>query len=472
MMSAGVLFHLPRHALGRTVVVVVMSLSDSISPFRSDVAAIGGAVKRYAGDFGPALRGARTDFGAIAPLRDQFAFDGAPLRPYELDSATHREGSNAYAVPLQQTEDVNPRITVQGRRFMSIATLRETGANIGAPSVHRLAFTWRQAPAFDEDRPQNISVRVPSYRSSHVRSVDEFMLSSYGTTGTFKQAPAHQHLSVQMLPTLAAEPCAMNFLLADMQREWARRDPTLYLRINEEMLFYGTRHLAGTYPTDILRQLQNNLPGFKGYEGFDLEGIPRQVATEDGALPPVGSKGHASRVTTVTLTANGAELCLDYWNAAGLEAGTLLYAILKKSPPDTYRRPAGVKHDDTGASKLLYTFSYTADSKTPMTRVLDLPGIPVPSAGGKRVPMRPYQWHFVTSRTTLDREHAKYEDEWGHTRYGLVIYIGYILSPPPGGPTKPPTQPGKSMPYMDDSKVARSTPMEIILNPDSGLYCI
>jgi hypothetical protein len=120
---------------------------------------------------------------------------------------------------------------------------------------------------------------------------------------------------------------------------------------------------------------------------------------------------------------------------------------------------------------LLYNLSTKAHDEfrdgASMRRMVKMPKIKVK---GKETYVTPFQWHFISSRTTLDREHTMYEDERGIVRYGLVVYIGHVLHPPPSTiMDKTQESLGQILPYMDNLHAMRNEPFEIILNPDSGL---
>jgi hypothetical protein len=437
--------------------------------FISGALSSGASAKRFGSDFGgPITRGTAT--GNIGNnLRQRFdTTPGAPLRKFETESGFHTEGSNPFAPPMHSTEDVNPRITIQGRRIMPFAATRLGMADLGPPVERQLAFVWRVRPSGGSD---NVSVKTGQ---------PNFLTSMYGAPQMSMELPGNSAVKVQIAPALAAEPCALNFAWADLQRQWAEVDGGKhYLRITNEMLFYGARHLEGIFPKFILDSLKK-LPGFSDYEGFDLDGIPRNTIAEDGTAPQYNDgivRGHredrAAKTYAVAMTSRGAEMCLDYWNSAGLEAGTLLYIIIKKNEIDKYTHRTKSNASETDHKQyLVYDLATKAHDLyrdgASMRRELKMPKIRV---GGEDVFMTPSQLHFVSSRTTLDREHAKYVDELGITRYGLVIYVGTVLHPPPSGRMNPPTKLGESRPYMSNRHAMQNEPFEIILNPDSGIRC-
>lgn len=437
--------------------------------FISAAQSSGASSKRFGSSFGSEIVSGSARGNTGGDIRQRFSTTGTALRPFEGGPTFHQEGSNSFAPPMHATEDVNPRVTVRGRRIMPFAAQRLGNADLGPPVQRQLAFVWRDRPSGESD---SVNVRL--------RQGPNFLTSLYGAPQLNVQMPGNPSMKVQALPSLAAEPCALNYAWADMQRQWAETDPGAYRLLTEEMLYYGTGDLNGIYPSTIINRLKK-LPGFSEYEGFDLDGIPRHTIAEDGTSPQYNDgivRGHrdqrAAKAYTVAMTARGAEMCLDYWNAHGLDAGTLLYMIIKKSPIERYTHRAKSDTSETDHLQyLLYDLATKAHDQfrdgASMRREVKMPKLK--NREGEEVFMTPFQVHFVSSRTTLDREHARYIDEFGYVRYGLVMYVGTVLHPPPSGSMKAVTALEECGPYMSNRHATQNEPFEIILNPDSGLRC-
>lgn len=431
--------------------------------FLLGAASAGASTKRYASDFGDLMASPNARARAGNNIRQSFNMPGgSPLRPFETPPNWHTEGTNSFAPPLQATEDVNPRITVQGRRTMAFGKKYVGMTDLKAPSERELCFVWRLRSSGDKSDLLNI------------RTGPNFMNSLYGAPQMQTELPGNPVVQVQSMPSLAADPCVLNYVIADLQRNWCEKDQDAYLHLPDELLVYGGRQsLEGIYPRFLIDKF-NKLPGFAEYEGFDLDGIPRNVVADDGTAPQYGNDvtlgmrdRRVNKVYSVAMTARGAEMCLDYWDAHGLEAGTLLYMVLKKSPIERYTHRARSSLDDRDHLRyLLYNLATKANDEfrdgAGMRRELQMPTLKI---NGEEKFMTPFQWHFVSSKTTLDREHAKYEDELGITRYGFVLYVGTVLHPPPSGMKKSPTPLGQSRPYMNNRHAMQCEPFEIILNP-------
>lgn len=448
--------------------------------FFSDAYAAGSSTKRYASDLSSALTAGTLNSSFGGNIRSDFSrMPGAPLREFEVSPAVHKEGSNKFAPPLQSTEDVNPRITVQGRRIMPLSSARLGNADLGPPVERQLAHVWRT-------RPSEPNVKMQFNGNSNT-STPNFFNSILGAPQLKLQHPSYG-MSVQAVPSLAAESTAMNFVLADLQREYAGVDNGAhYLKLTEEMLYYGSHDCENYYYDGLVKQMREKLQAFSLYEGFEWDGIPRNTIAEDGTAPRYDDgivRGNArsqraAKTYVVAMTARGDELCLDYWKGQSLEAGTLLYAILMKSPIDNYLHPETAPDGEDRNSWLLYHLATKAHDEyrdgASMQRMLQMPTIEFTDKDDivQKVPMRPFQWHFVSSKTTLDRrEHAQYKDEMGITRFGLVVFLATVLHPPPSGTITKPSRKSKAVvPYMDNRHAMRSEPLTVILNPDSGFRC-
>jgi hypothetical protein len=450
-----------------------------MNSFLSGTYAAGTSSKRFGSDFSAAIQGsgARGNIGGMGSIRNRFdTTPGAPLRLFETGSGFHTEGSNRFAPPIHENEEGNnPRITVQGRRLMPMSALSLGGADIGAPVERQLAFVWRARPTAEE----NINVQLGSVNGS----MPSFIQSMFGQTQTQTLAPMQQSVAVQAQPSLAADLCPINFALADLLRAWVEAAPELAIHVTEDMLIYGTQGLDEFYPAARLADMRARLPGFADYDGFSLDGVPRNTIAEDGTAPQyddgitVGGprSAVAAKVLTVAMTTRGPEMVNDYWNGEGVETGNYCYVILKKFDIDKYDHPTESVSKAVDANRqFLYDLSYKGPDTTrdgaKMRRVIQFPEVSAALPRHTKFWM-PFQFCTVTSRYPIEREAARYVDELGRVQYGRILHVGNVLHPPASGIMRPRRAIEDLTPYMNNTHAKNGEPFELLLQPDDGYLC-
>lgn len=452
--------------------------------FMSNTFALGSNMGQFGRDFGPSVKGTTPGFmrGDTGHLRGEIpgrfnTTPGAPMRAFEK-SGFRSEGMNDYAPPYHETEETNPRVTIQGRRIIPLASSSLGNADLGPPCERRLMFTWRARPS------GSVLIPLGSSQPSNfgdAEGMPSFLNSLFGATSTPTEFPMSPLIPVEAMPTLSASVEQLNYALADLQSRWAEQDESAYRSLSADMLHYGCRDLPFHQEAWPVVQKFRKLPGFNEYEGFCCEGIPRNVIADDGTAPQHDDVGvmyyggprsvSAAKGYSVAATTLGPETCLDYWEGNGTKTGNYLYLMLKKFHPDFYNRPG----NDAPDKQTLFEYhlankpSDTQRDPTSMRRVVKMG--PVTNDRNQPVAARPFQYGFVSSPHALKRSAACCEDEWGQMHEGVLISVGIVQFPPTTGTSNPPLDPMKIRPYMDNRYAVGNDPLEVILTLDDGISC-
>ena len=384
-------------------------------------------------------------------------------------------GMNPYGPPLAQEDDINQKITVQGRRYRSVGTGNLGGADLGPPAENSLAMVYR-------NRGKGTNLTIPGSAPSrnpltlmNLNGPPSTMLGevmgNYGGEEFQQETPFG--IVLQGEPALAATPCTLNYLLADLYFDWFKANPDLCKYVTDQMLYYGTRDLPYHDPA-LVQLLRTTFPSFAAYEGFSVDGVPRNTIGLDGTAPQytdglrtinngANLVGRAQKDYVATVTHRGSTPIFNYWGPAGTRPGKRLYMVLRKFGTNEYRHPTGQDQE------LQYNLSAKVHDEyrdgASMYRTLSIP------KKDDGIYARPPQFAFVAADGVLDREHAHYVDEWGRHRWGVIIYVGTVLSSGIESTYQPPLAVGKLRPYMDNRVAMREDVIQIILNCDDGFKC-
>ncbi len=454
--------------------------------FLANTRALGNNMGQFSRDFGPSVKGQTPGFrrGDTGGLRNDIpgrfnTTPGAPMRRFETSGFRH-EGMNDYAPPYHETEESNPRVTIQGRRIIPFASSSLQNADLAPPSERQLLFTWRARPAGKFVTP----IGDPEDVQMRNESLPSLLNSMFGATSTPTRSPMSM-ISVQAMPTLGAAIEQLNFAIAELCALWAEASPEAYQFVTPDMLHYGCRDLKYYPESSKVAKLLRKLPGFSEYEGFACEGIPRNVIADDGTGPkhddggiyfsgPGGKK--AAKGYTVAVTTHGTETCRNYWGGNGVKTGNYLYIVFKKFKPKYYDRPAdaqayqGLDKEELFEYHLANKQHDSVRDPAGMRRTVTMKKIATP-AFPDGAAARPPQYALISSQHTLTRSAAEYEDEWGQKHMGVLIALGKVQFAPATGTTNPPLDPHKVRPYMDNRFAMDTDPCEVLLTLDDGFSC-
>ncbi len=436
----------------------------------SDTYSAGRGVKRFASNFSAGFAGNMTS--TANQVRNSFNGSlglglGATSRPFDADFK--QDGAIPYGPPLQGSEDLNPVVTIFGRRYRAPGPANLANADLGPPGERNLAMVWRS-------RPKVENVYIPLSLEAPSNGLIASMFAG-STNSSYEPMSGVQGkgISVQGAPTLAMMPHQGNFMLAELQSGWTPFRG--YEHVTAPILTYGGTMLPKEmYPDEwpSTKELKD-LPGLTEYEGLSFDGVVTHIIGDDGSAPQYTDglrmyggqlSGRAdSKTYTATVNNKGKTTTLDYCGGEAVLGGYHLYAVLKKWHIDQYDHP-----DD--AHKNIFLFNLVTKGHdefrdgAAMRRTVTMPKC----VNGELA--RPLMWAFVMSQSVLDREYAKYVDEFGTERQGVIAHIGVIESAPIRGQLLPPPTPDSLRPYMNNKQTSRGDPLELIVNVDDGLKCM
>lgn len=387
----------------------------------------------------------------------QFAAAGMKAAMRNFEFGFYKDGANPFGPGLQESEDVNPRIILFGRRYSSLSSTKHLGAaDLGPPCEKELAIVYRQIP-----------------RDPHI-------VMPFDESNTVGNGPLLEPgFTFQGTPVLAASLIQWNYMYADLQYEWASKFPEEYLKVRPIHIWNGfPRHLVDKN-SRMVQRMRANLKGFKENKGWGIDGAVMMTAGTDGSAPqrlngfrtnPDGtvSGGKAVKSYHVTVAAKGQAPLLDITLGEGMTERARVSLVLRKC--------AEYDRVDDNSESLSYNLVQKGIDEnrdaTGMTRTV--PG--KFNLNGQPVLFRPYQLCVVsdpTGKAKLDPEYGEYVDEAGDEwADGVILPVSVVFSAPIRTTYTPPAEPVNVRPLMDGRKVLARDHFEAIMDPDDGLRCI
>ncbi len=429
-----------------------------------DALRAGTAVKRYGSDFSDAFRGqvAGSQRNDIAGMGQQVqrAFSGSMgmglpgATPRAFEVGFNQEGANPFAPAMQESEEtMNPVITMFGTRFVGLGAQNLSGADLGPPSERQLAIGRRDRIVVNDTATALVS-----------GSNDQLMASMFG--GHTGMSENEYGVTTQSGPTLAMNPIQNNYLLAQIYNVWA--DYPGIKHMTEKLLWNGRSMMTKEmYPTTWKTTTElDALPDFPTWEGLSWLGTVRNIITEDGNAAQWNdgitvTRGHmagsADQRYVATVICRGKETTIDYWEGKGVHQGRQAYAVLKKWKEEEYRHPTPSEKGILMYDMMTKGHDQFRDGAA-MKRGIERKKLP------NGVLVRPPQWGFITCDGPLDRDYARYVDEWGREREGLIVKIGTIHTAAIRTNHKPAPTVDEFRPFMDNRGAMRNDPLELVIN--------
>ncbi len=392
----------------------------------------------------------------------KYAKDGIRSAMKSMAFDWYQNGPNPFGPGLQESEDVNPRVILFGRVYTAVSSaLHLSAADMGPPGEKELAIVYRQPV-----RSNNIVMSLDV--GSQIEGVGPMIEPGFIMQGT---------------PCLAATVLQWNYMMADMQYQWAYDDYEAYIRVPPTWLWHGV-------PKDINKGLYwvdrmlKNLKGLSELRGWSLDGAVGITAGDDGGAPMVNSgfrslnngaligAGGSTKRYHVTVAAKGEFPMYDYWCGRGMTEGARLYFVCRKYESSQYERL-----EDNAKSLVFHLVSKPIDEDRDAAHMVrTIKGrVVINKTTGEEVDFCPHLLAPAAdpSGSPLDRAHGCYSDENKERNTdGVFLHVGKVFSAPIRMTYKQPRLLEEVVPFMDGRKVLSNDPFQCIVDTDDGLRSI